>query len=98
MSEILRLGEHADRVRAVEHLLRGDIIASAFNGIFVLLGDADDSRVPERVAAVKGRPQAKGVALVCPPEWFGEHVDVRSPILRETYPFDRVQALQRAVH
>ena len=96
MSEILQLGEPADRVRAVEHLIRGEIVASGFNGIYVLLGDADDPYVPEKVAAAKGRPQAKGVALVCPPEFFGEHVQTRA--LPEAHPFERIQALQRAVH
>lgn len=94
----MHLGEPADRVRAVEQLLGGELIASAFNGIFVLLGDADDSSVPAKVAWAKRRPQAKGVALVCPPEFLGEHVSLEAPALREDYPFERVQALQRRLH
>jgi tRNA A37 threonylcarbamoyladenosine synthetase subunit TsaC/SUA5/YrdC len=95
---ILQLGEHADRVRAVEQLLRGEIIASGFNGIFVLLGDADDPSVPGKVAAAKGRPQAKGVALVCPPEALDEHVDLEARALRTTNILERIQVLQRRLH
>ena len=97
-SEILHLGEHADRVRAVQQLLRGELIASGFNGIYVLLGDADDPSVPAKVAWAKRRPQAKGVALVCPPEFLGEHVNLQPPALRQDDPFPRVQALQRDLH
>ena len=97
-SEALHLDEPADRVRAVEQLISGEIIVSGFNGIYVLLGDADNPRVPEKVASVKRRPQAKGVALVCPPEFLGEFVDLDAPALREDYPFARVQALQRELH
>jgi tRNA A37 threonylcarbamoyladenosine synthetase subunit TsaC/SUA5/YrdC len=97
-SEILHLGEHADRVRAVQQLLRGQLIASGFNGIYVLLGDADDPLVPAKVAWAKRRPQAKGVALVCPPEFLGEHVNRQTPALGGDDPFRRVQALQRELH
>jgi tRNA A37 threonylcarbamoyladenosine synthetase subunit TsaC/SUA5/YrdC len=97
-SEILHLGEHADRVRAVQQLLRGELIASGFNGIYVLLGDADDPSVPEKVASAKGRPQAKGVALVCPPEFLGEHVNLETRALGEDDPLARVQALQQGLH
>jgi tRNA A37 threonylcarbamoyladenosine synthetase subunit TsaC/SUA5/YrdC len=97
-SEILQLDEDADRANAADKLVRGEIIASAFNGIYVLLGDADDPSVPEKVASAKGRPQAKGVALVCPPEFFGEHIDLETAVLRENYPFRQVQALLRALH
>lgn len=97
-SEILHLGEHADRVHAVEQLLRGELIASGFNGSYVLLGDADDPSVPNKVAWAKQRPQAKGVALVCPPEFLGEHVNLQTQALREHYPLARVQALQRGLH
>jgi tRNA A37 threonylcarbamoyladenosine synthetase subunit TsaC/SUA5/YrdC len=95
---VLRLDRSADRVRAVEELISGELIVSGFNGIYVLLGDADDPRVPEKVASAKGRPQAKGVALVCPPEFLGEFVDLDAPALRENYPFAEVQALQRELH
>ncbi len=97
-SEILHLGEHADRVRAVQQLLRGNLIASGFNGIYVLLGDADDPTVPAKVAWAKRRPQAKGVALVCPPEFLGEHVNLDMSALGEDDRLARVQALQRRLH
>jgi tRNA A37 threonylcarbamoyladenosine synthetase subunit TsaC/SUA5/YrdC len=97
-SEILHLGEHADRIRAVEQLLRGELIASGFNGIYVLLGDADNPSVPAKVAWAKRRPQAKGVALVCPPEFLGEHVNLDMSALGEDDPLARVQALQRRLH
>jgi tRNA A37 threonylcarbamoyladenosine synthetase subunit TsaC/SUA5/YrdC len=97
-SDILHLGEQADRVRAVEQLLGGELIVSGFNGIYVLLGDADDPSVPNKVASAKRRPQAKGVALVCPPEVLGEHVNLKTPALREHDRFARVQALQRGLH
>jgi tRNA A37 threonylcarbamoyladenosine synthetase subunit TsaC/SUA5/YrdC len=96
--EILRLTEADHRSRAVRALIQGQIIVLAFNGIFVLVGDADNPTVPEKVAAAKGRPQAKGVALVCPPEFLAEHVAVDDPVLDSRYPFDRIQALFRAVH
>jgi tRNA A37 threonylcarbamoyladenosine synthetase subunit TsaC/SUA5/YrdC len=97
-SEVLHLGEPADRVRAVQQLVRGQLIASGFNGIYVLLGDADDPSVPEKVASAKRRPQAKGVALVCPPEFLGEHVNLESRALGEDDRLARVQALQRGLH
>jgi tRNA A37 threonylcarbamoyladenosine synthetase subunit TsaC/SUA5/YrdC len=97
-SEILHLGEQADRVRAVQQLLGGELIASGFNGIYVLLGDADDPSVPAKVAWAKRRPQAKGVALVCPPEFLGEHVNLQTPALHKDYPLAQVQALQRRLH
>jgi L-threonylcarbamoyladenylate synthase len=97
-AEILELEERRDRSRAVENLRRGEVIASAFNGIFVLLGDADEPAVPGKVAAAKGRSQAKGLALVCPPEFLDEHVDLESRVLDELYPLECVQALQRRLH
>jgi tRNA A37 threonylcarbamoyladenosine synthetase subunit TsaC/SUA5/YrdC len=97
-SEVLHLEEPADRVRAVEQLISGDIIVSGFNGIYVLLGDADNPRVPEKVASAKRRPQAKGVALVCPPEFLGEFADLDALALRGHHPFAKVQALQRELH
>jgi hypothetical protein len=74
------------------------MIASWFNGIFVLLGDADDATAPEKIAAAKDRPQTKGVALVCPPEFLGERVDLETRALREYHPLERVQELQRRLH
>jgi tRNA A37 threonylcarbamoyladenosine synthetase subunit TsaC/SUA5/YrdC len=97
-SEILHLDEPADRVRAVQQLLGGQLIASGFNGIYVLLGDADDPSVAAKVAWAKRRPQARGLALVCPPEFLGEHVNLDRPPLDEDDRFARVQALQRRLH
>jgi L-threonylcarbamoyladenylate synthase len=71
---------------------------SAYRGIFVLLGDADDARVPGKIAAAKERPEARGVALVCPPELFAEHVALVAAALRTTYRFDAILALWKAVH
>jgi tRNA A37 threonylcarbamoyladenosine synthetase subunit TsaC/SUA5/YrdC len=64
----------------------------------VLLGDADDPSVAAKVASAKRRPQAKGLALVCPPEFLGEHVNLDTPPLDEDDRFVRVQALQRRLH
>jgi len=50
------LSDAKARLGAVEELLSGEIIATAFNGIFALAGDADDPRVPQKLAAAKGRP------------------------------------------
>ncbi|MBD0328801.1 MAG: Sua5/YciO/YrdC/YwlC family protein [Thermoleophilia bacterium] len=63
----------------------------------MLAGDADDPGVPDKVAAAKGR-RHRGVALVCPPELFAEHVALDAPVLQTTYPFPRLQALSRVVH
>jgi tRNA A37 threonylcarbamoyladenosine synthetase subunit TsaC/SUA5/YrdC len=54
--------------------------------------------VPAKVAWAKRRPQAKGVALVCPPEFLGEHVNLQTPALGEDDRLARVQALQRGLH
>jgi tRNA A37 threonylcarbamoyladenosine synthetase subunit TsaC/SUA5/YrdC len=96
--QILQMAAPDDRARAVEALIQGKIIVAAYNGIFVLVGDADDPSVPATIAAAKGRPQAKGVALVCPPEFLGEHVALDNPLLRSTYPLDVIQDLYEAVH
>jgi len=69
----VQLSDAKARLGAVEELLSGEIIATAFNGIFALVGDADDPRVPQKLAAAKGRPRAKGVALICPPGFLREH-------------------------
>jgi tRNA A37 threonylcarbamoyladenosine synthetase subunit TsaC/SUA5/YrdC len=97
-SQILHLDEPADRVRAVQQLLDGQLIASGFNGIYVLVGDADDPSVPAKVTRAKRRPQAKGLALVCPPEFLGEHVNPAPPALGGPVPLARLQALQRRLH
>ncbi|MDQ3876697.1 MAG: Sua5/YciO/YrdC/YwlC family protein [Actinomycetota bacterium] len=97
-SDILRLTDPAHRARAVDALIQGEIVVTAFNGIFVLVGDADEPTVAEKVAAAKKRPQARGVALVCPPEFLPEHVALDAPALQVTYPLARIEALWRSVH
>jgi tRNA A37 threonylcarbamoyladenosine synthetase subunit TsaC/SUA5/YrdC len=97
-SAILQLTDAAARAEAADALVAGEIIVSAYNGIFVLLGDADDPLVPEKIAAAKKRPRAKGVALVCPPEFLAEHVELDAPVLQATYPFEQIEALFRALH
>jgi tRNA A37 threonylcarbamoyladenosine synthetase subunit TsaC/SUA5/YrdC len=96
--QILQLTEPAHRSQAVDALIHGQIIITAFNGIFVLVGDADDPTVPQKIAIAKQRPQSKGVALVCPPEFLAEHVALHAPVLQTVYPFAQIQALYRAVH
>jgi len=88
----VQLSDPKARLGAVEQLLSGEIIATAFNGIFALVGDADDPRVPRKLAAAKGRPRAKGVALICPPESLREHV------AQSDHPLATVEALYRSVH
>jgi tRNA A37 threonylcarbamoyladenosine synthetase subunit TsaC/SUA5/YrdC len=90
--------EPSDRARAADALCNGQVIVSAFNGIFVLVGDADDPGVPEKIATAKRRPQAKGVALVCPPEFLTEHVALQADVLQSVYSFERIQDLYRSVH
>lgn len=96
--QILQLTEPAHRARAVEALIHGQIIVIAFNGIFVVVGDADDPTVTQKIATAKRRPQAKGLALVCPPDFLGEHVALDSPVLQTVYPFAKIQALYEALH
>jgi tRNA A37 threonylcarbamoyladenosine synthetase subunit TsaC/SUA5/YrdC len=64
----------------------------------VLLGDADDPSAPAKVASAKRRPQAKGLALVCPPELLGEHVNLQTPARGEADRLAQVQALQLGLH
>jgi tRNA A37 threonylcarbamoyladenosine synthetase subunit TsaC/SUA5/YrdC len=89
--------EPAARVKAAEALAAGEIVVVPFNGIFVLVGDADDPAVPERVAVAKQRPAAKGIALVCPPEHLAEYVAPEVPV-RTRARLSRVEALYGAVH
>lgn len=96
--QILQLTEPAHRAQAVDALIDGHIIITAFNGIYVLVGDADDPTVPQKIATAKQRPQSKGVALVCPPEFLAEHVALYARVLQTVYPFAQLQALYRAVH
>ena len=67
MAEVAQMAEPAARARAADALAAGEIVAIPFNGIFVLVGDADDPAVPAKIAVAKQRPATKGVALVCPP-------------------------------
>ena len=83
-------------MQAAEALAAGEIVVLPFNGIFVLVGDADDPAVSEKIAIVKQRPLSKGAALVCPPEFLAEHVAVDAPRTSCTLP--QVQALYQAVH
>jgi L-threonylcarbamoyladenylate synthase len=80
---------------AADALAAGEIVVFPFNGIFVIVGDADDPAVPEKIAIAKQRPQAKGVALVCPPEALTEHV---APDAVLGWPLSRVQDLYKSVH
>jgi L-threonylcarbamoyladenylate synthase len=91
------MAKPAARAQAADALAAGEIVVIPFNGIFVLVGDADDPAVPERIAVAKQRPQAKGVALVCPPELLAEHISLegRLPAGR-TLP--QLQALYAALH
>jgi tRNA A37 threonylcarbamoyladenosine synthetase subunit TsaC/SUA5/YrdC len=91
-SRTLRIRNAADRADAADALAAGEVAIVAFNGIFTLLGGADDPAVPVRVAAAKERPREKGVALVCPPEFLGEHAAPNAPALTQ------IKALQQAVH
>jgi L-threonylcarbamoyladenylate synthase len=86
----------AARAQAADALAAGEIIVMPFNGIFIVAGDADDPAVPEKIAVVKRRPQAKGVALVCPPEFFGEHV--APPPDGASWTLSRLWALYETVH
>jgi L-threonylcarbamoyladenylate synthase len=91
------MAEPAARAQAADALAAGEIVVIPFNGIFVLVGDADDPAVPERIAVAKQRPQAKGVALVCPPELLAEHVSLEEPVpAGRTLP--QLRALYAAVH
>jgi tRNA A37 threonylcarbamoyladenosine synthetase subunit TsaC/SUA5/YrdC len=95
---MLNIREPGDRARAAAMIADGGIVVCAFNGIYTLLADADAPAAPARAAAAKGRSEAQGLALVCPPEYFGEHVALDAPLLRSTYRFPRVLDLYRSVH
>jgi tRNA A37 threonylcarbamoyladenosine synthetase subunit TsaC/SUA5/YrdC len=91
------MAEPAARAQAADALAAGEIVAIPFNGIFVLVGDADDPAVPDKIAVAKQRPQTKGVALVCPPEFLAEHASLEGPVsASRTLP--QLQALYGAVH
>jgi L-threonylcarbamoyladenylate synthase len=90
------MADPAARADAADRLAAGETIIIPFNGIFVLVGDADDPAVPEKIAAAKQRPQAKGVALVCPPEFLGEHV--ATDAAPTSWTLAQVQNLYTAVH
>src|ERR671922_1287636 len=96
-AQILGMTGRGARTEAANALLGGDIAVVPFNGIFALVGDADDGAVPLKIAAAKERSEAKGVALVCPPEFLAEHVAV-DELTRTGYTLPRVLGLYRAVH
>jgi L-threonylcarbamoyladenylate synthase len=91
------MSDPGGRAQAADALAAGEIIVIPFNGIFVLAGDADEPFVAEKIAEVKRRPQAKGAALVCPPEFLDEHVAVPGPPVT-SYTLAQAQAILAAVH
>jgi tRNA A37 threonylcarbamoyladenosine synthetase subunit TsaC/SUA5/YrdC len=97
-AETLSIRDAGDRVRAAARIADGGIVVCAFNGIYTLLADADAPAAPARAAAAKGRSETQGLALVCPPEYFGEHVALDAPVLRSAYPFSQILELYRSVH
>ena len=52
--QILQVTEPAHRSRAIEALLRREIITVAFNGIYILAANADDPSVPQKIASQGG--------------------------------------------
>jgi L-threonylcarbamoyladenylate synthase len=96
-TEVVQVTEPAALAQAADALATGEVVVIPFNGIFVLVGDADDPEVSEKVAAAKQRPAAQGVALVCPPELLAEHVALEGPV-RTSRTMPRVQSLYGAVH
>jgi tRNA A37 threonylcarbamoyladenosine synthetase subunit TsaC/SUA5/YrdC len=97
-AETLSIRDAGDRARAAATIADGGIVICAFNGIYTLLVDADAPAAPARAAAAKGRSETQGLALVCPPEHFDEHVALDAPVLTSAYPFSRVRDLYRSVH
>lgn len=96
--QFLQLAEPVHRARAVEVLLHGQIIVTAFHGLFVLVGDADDPTVLRQLATAKQRPLAKGGALVCPPEFLAEQSRPPASLRHLADPFAPIQAVYQAVH
>jgi tRNA A37 threonylcarbamoyladenosine synthetase subunit TsaC/SUA5/YrdC len=97
-ADTLSIRNPGDRARAAATIADGGIVVCAFNGIYTLLVDADEPAAPARAAAAKGRSETQGLALVCAPEYFAEHVALDAPVLRSAYPFSRVLDLYRSVH
>jgi tRNA A37 threonylcarbamoyladenosine synthetase subunit TsaC/SUA5/YrdC len=95
---ILDIRNPDDRADAAAAIADGAVAACAYNGIYTLVGDADDPRVPGRATAAKGRSESQGLALVCPPEHFDEHVRPDAGTLASNDAFARVQDLYRSVH
>ena len=95
---ILEIRDTEGRDRAADAIADGALAACAYNGIYTLVGDADDPAVPTRAAAAKGRSESQGLALVCPPEHFDEHVELNAPVLQSDHSLARVQELYRSVH
>lgn len=83
---------------AAAQIAHGEIIVMSFNGIFVIVGDADNPEIPDKIAAAKGRPKVKGVALVCPPEYLAEQIDRDAAPLREHHALAQILRLYQTVH
>jgi tRNA A37 threonylcarbamoyladenosine synthetase subunit TsaC/SUA5/YrdC len=97
-AEALSIRDAGDRARAAATIADGGIVVCAFNGIYTLLVDADAPAAPARATAAKGRSETQGLALVCPPEYFAEHVALDAPVLRSAYRFSQILDLYRSVH
>jgi tRNA A37 threonylcarbamoyladenosine synthetase subunit TsaC/SUA5/YrdC len=97
MSRESQIADPAYLDLAAEQIAGGAIVVAAFNGIFVLLGDADDPGVAAKIAAVKGRTRDQGPALVCPPEHLHEHVDTNAAAL-DQFHYQRILELYRTAH
>ena len=80
---------------AAERIANGELVITGFNGIFVIVGDADQSDAADKITVVKNRPHSKTVALVCPPEYLAEHVDLHA--LEQYHPFSQIVQLYRTV-
>jgi len=98
MSRLLQIANPDHLALAAQEIAYGAIVVAGFNGIFVLLGDADNPAVGDRIAAAKGRRRDKGLALVCPPEHLHEHVDMDSAALRNHHSFQKILQLYRTAH
>ena len=96
MTQTGEVHDREARAEAAALLAAGDVIVIPFNGIYVLAGDADNPAVAEKIALAKNRPQAKGVALVCPPEFLAEHVATDTST--RARKLERAQRLHRSVH
>ncbi len=83
---------------AADCIARGEIIISAFNGVFGIFGDADRKEVVNKILNAKDRPLDKGLVLVTPPELLHEHVDMQSAALSKYYSLENIVQLYHNVH